>query len=278
MKQAQSNTFNQTARQKIPAKAVGWEFDKHRSVLHVTSICRGVAGKWCERVDASLLQDAVVHFDIRSLLYQERKSRRITDGVLDDGWQGLEIPFQRAVLESGCRVKMEISVCLPEAHREAGRIVASAEEMVILAGDDGSDDDDGNGSGSLLSTKPDRDLKSLCQLDITHTGPKLLVNSAVDGVTWHEIATDPCFKFGLFSACVERVLIHIALSDHQPWMDGWLELDGVGGAEHEVEAEDTFVDAYEKAQVWARACAQKVAMARNLLELFKIARKRQATG
>ena len=61
---------------------------------------------------------------------------------------------------------------------------------------------------------------------------------------WRDIATEPCFKYGVFATCLERVLIHIALSEEQSWMDGWRELDGVKGSDHDIEEEDEPAVAY----------------------------------
>ena len=265
MKTSQSAVFNRTGRQRILADCVGFRFDGE-----VLRIQRLSGDDWSGGVEPGLLGAAVLHFDVRSLLYEARRSLPMTEVVLGDGWNGIDIKLASVLFEAGYRIKLQVTIALPATHADGGRILARSEELVVRDGDIGEEDDDGKG-GSLLPTRPDPQLESLCRLEFEHTGPVLLVNSSVQGVSWREIATNPYFKHGVFLTCLEQVLLHIALTDAEDrpaWTERWLSLPGVVGTDVEVAEEDSSAIAYLNAREWARVRAKAVAVERGAMTLF----------
>ena len=265
VKASQSKVFPRTGRKRILSQDVQWD------VLEGGFAVRGVTGSWVQGVDADLLEKAELHLDLRSLLYALRSSVAIASGVLEDGWKGCDIKVPPDLLTGDYRVKLQVSVVLPVPHECAGRILAKSEEIILLKGPDGDGGDEGKG-GSLLTTVPDPDLRSLCQLDIDDQGPTFRVLSELDKIPWRVIATSASFKFGVAPLCLEQILIYIWLhyENQQPWMERWLQMDGVREVEEliDIDPEDGPAEAYEKAQRWARKCVDSVAIDRGAIALF----------
>ena len=260
-KSTQNRVFSRTGRKRILKGDVQFSDDGGSLLIE------RVKGGWVEGIDQGWLEQAEVHLDVRSLLYAQRETVQIQDGVLSDDWKGAAIKMPKGFLSGDYRVKLQVSVVLPPSHDNAGRILAKSEEVIIHAGPVGPDTDTGEG-GSLLHAVPDASLDNICSLEIGHKGPKLLVRSELERVPWKTFAASAAFKFGVFPLCLEQVLIHIALSDEQPWMQKWRALDGVKGTEHEIQEDDGLAAAYDKARTWARDCVRNVAIERGALELF----------
>jgi hypothetical protein len=272
MKTTQNAVFNLTGRQRILADQVRVNVDGERLHFH-----RLDGEGWAEHVDAALLGASILHIDIRSLFYQARESVPMSTGVLESGWEGLYIQLPGGKDRARYRLKAQVAVVLPADHADGGRILARSEELVVLEGDKGEETDEGGEGGSLLPTRPNPELDELCRLEIEHTGPKLLVNSSIDGLSWREIATQPYFKYAVITPCIEAVLLHIALADEDTdaWSEDWLALPGVEGLEDVIQEDHDVGTAYKNALFWAQECSRKVAVNRGVVDLFTKARKKE---
>jgi hypothetical protein len=219
----QNDVFNRTGRLEIPNSHVRRHVDGQIAFngLH--------EGEWSSKIAPSDLDASVLYVDIRSLLFLQRREILNPAQVFDKNWTGCVFKVPGELMNGDYRVKLEVTIAFPAGHSKAGQIIARSNEIVVI---EGPEDSEGEGS-SLLPVRPAADhIPDLSRLEVIEPeGPVLYVNSKIPELSWKELASDPRFKFGIFSSCVREILRYLAFNpgSRDTWGAPWLELDGIKG-------------------------------------------------
>lgn len=220
----QTAVFNRTDRIEIPG-----QFIRPTETKAAEIIFKGlISGDWNSHIEEEQLMNAVLYVDVASILSDTRET--ITDcmDVFADDWEGRAVRLAPELVSGDHRVRMQVTIALPDSHKDAGRILAKSAERVIISGPDG----DGTGDRSLLDVRKSEDLSDLYKLDIDSTqGPTLLVTATIPQKSWRELAEDPLFQYTVLPGIVRDVLHYLVYhpESRDTWGAPWLEYPGIKG-------------------------------------------------
>ena len=227
IRSSQDAVFNRTDRADIPVSHIRRKVET--GCVRFGGLHRG---EWSEHLSASELAAAVLYVDIQSLLLLHRSQVEEVEPVFNAGWKGLQIAAPAELTSGDYRVTMQITIALRSDQPQAGRILARSSEIVLVEGPDGSGS---HGGPSLLKVRPAVDnIAELSKLEISEMeGPVLYVNKNISNLSWKELASDPMFKFSVFSGCVREILCYLVFNPEScgTWGAAWLALDGIKGRE-----------------------------------------------
>lgn len=258
----QDAVFNRTGRVEIPSSHIRRQMQPSRiSFLGLFS------GGWSELLEPDTLSHALLYVDIHSLLLTQRTTVSNPATAFEKSWEGVDISVPAELTSGDYRVKLQITIALPEDNPDSGRILARSSEIVIVQGPD----DGGNDGPSLLKVRPSLDpMSDLSRLEISETeGPILYINKSIPGLSWKELASDPVFKHGIFSTCLREILRHLVIkADSQSsWGAAWLALKGIKGLDVP-DVEDLSVqDAWDEAHDFAESACE------HLLEQVELTKR-----
>ncbi len=257
----QSDVLKRTDRRELPVGCV-----LRSMVVQELRIHGLVGGDWSQGLDRALLSQAWVFADVTSSFHSIRRGRRDALGALGRGWGDLVAELPKQLTSGDHRVRVAVTVALPETHANGGGIVARSPEFVIVEGPKGA-----AGGQSILPVRPSESLSGLCRLVIEDLdGPVLYVSSRLQGLNWKDVARQPHFKFGVLEGCVRQILLHIACRQEsvERWAQAWLQLPGVNGRDlPELEGRD-LAEAHREAASWAADCTEACMVKLDVADLF----------
>ena len=265
IRNSQDAVFNRTDRADIPVSHV-----RRRKVETGCVWFGGLhRGEWSEHLPPAELSAAVLFVDIQSLLLLQRSQVEKVDPVFNAAWDGLRIEVPAELTGGDYRVTMQITISLPFDHPQAGRILARSSQIVLVEGPDGPGSERGP---SLLRVAPAVDeLPDLSRLEISETeGPVLYVNKDIPDLSWKELASDPMFKFSVFSGCVREILRYLVFNPEccGTWGAAWLALDGIKGRELPEVDDQTPHDAWVQAEEFAAVACDALLQQLDLASRF----------
>jgi hypothetical protein len=258
----QQLVLGRTGRRVLPVGCVSRDLERDRVLIHGL-----LRGEWCQDLGDSLLAEAWVHVDLKSAYFSTRHSRPDASKALGHDWGDLILELPGDLGSGEHRIRIAVTVALPGAHGNGGRILARSPDIVLVEGPDG-----GAGRASILPIRPSESVAGICRLQISEDeGPVLEVSKRVQGLGWKELARNPYFKFGVLAGCIQQVLLHLAFQrDGTPgWGEAWLGLPGVKGRDLPDLEDGNPEEAYRQASEWALECSEACVTALDLEELFR---------
>ncbi len=262
----QNDVLKRTDRRELPVGCVSRSMSGHELRIHGL-----LAGQWEQGLDRALLAQAWVFVDVTSSFYSIRRGRHDAFEALGREWGDLVVELPLQLVSGDHRVRVAVTVALPETHSNGGSIVARSPDFVAVDGPKGA-----GGRQSILPVRPSVSVPGLCRLVIEDLeGPVLEISNRLQGVNCKDVARQPFFKFGVLESCVRQVFMHIACRRESvgPWAQVWLQVPGVKGRDlPELEGQD-FEAAYRAAASWAAECTEACMVKLEVADLFAKAAK-----
>jgi hypothetical protein len=208
-----------------------------------------IHGEWSKSITKASLKTAALHVDIRSSLFWERTSVDSALKSFDAGWKGCLVKVPVELTAGDHRVKMQVTISLPEGGKDSGYIFAKSSEIVVV---EGPTSDKGNKGSSLLPTRAaNESIPELWRLVIEPKGPVLEINKDVAELSWRELVADPRFKLAVFPPVLRHILHFLVRNpaERSTWGTRWLELEGIKGRDiPEFDEDKEFADYMEEVE------------------------------
>ncbi len=262
----QSRTINRTGRQLITQNCIDVKVNAERSTLEIKSLKKG---KWFGQLQSQLVNQAAVHLDISSRLFNQRETIKSVRQVVSGKWRGKTIKLPKEIFGSEHSVYLVITISVIKSGKFNGLILGQSARRTLFSGRDG---EEGKGnSKSAIKIIPSSDLRQeIWNLDLETVKPTVYLN--VDLPNWKETKEEPMFKYGVLPGILREIYFHIALNQDKPkdWFETWLNYPGAKGCRDEIPiiSDDISIEDISEMKKWASQAAQAVSTSTNIFEKY----------